>query len=452
MRFNILVKLTGLLSLASVAICQQMTYYGENGTRPSTSYPPSCGIKGVNLSTDYYVALNAPQYDPTIVDNNPNKATVCNKCVKIHRNNKWVVGIIIDKCPGCSKYDLDVSPTIFKTLEDLGQGRVTISWEYTDCSLLGKSGTGSSSSPQEEPKKTTTRITTTVKRTTTKERVTVKPTTIAKPTPQVVPVSQKPVPTTTKASVTSVDVSKNTPVVVPVNSAPVVPSVAAPVATPVATPVTASVNDAPVDAPVVVPVNPVDSTSRDTPVNSAPVAPNKQTPVSTTKTTPANNNVIKDNNEKEGGSNLVVPLTGAFIITGAAGLGLLYYNRDSNSVNNLKEKFPEAFNNIKRSISRGSTHLRRSLSNSGLALKRSLSKKDQYESSGLNIRTKKEYRASLDAHYPVQLSDTPMNELYQNVTSNGYSQIEDSEPNYNLKHFDSSNGDNDMKIDFHDSN
>jgi len=59
MRFNTVVKLTSLLSLASVAYCggSKMTYYGLNNNRPSVAAPPSCGIDGVDLKTDYYIAL-----------------------------------------------------------------------------------------------------------------------------------------------------------------------------------------------------------------------------------------------------------------------------------------------------------------------------------------------------------------------------------------------------------
>ncbi|ORX56531.1 hypothetical protein BCR36DRAFT_409728 [Piromyces finnis] len=436
MRFDKLVKITSFLSIAGVAYCnKKMTYYGLNNNRPSLSAIPSCGIDGVDLKTDYYLALNKEQYEPSQVkSDNPNTASVCNKCVKVTYKDKWVVGRIIDKCPGCPYGGLDASPTLFKTLEELSVGVIYMNWEYTDCSQLGKSGTCSngkcttSSTSSEEPKKNTTKktttrkTTTTIKKTTTTEKTIVKTTKIISNRPSIITsINSKTVPITTKIllSSTSIPTPINT-----FNNTSIISPVITPVVTSVATPLS----------------------NKSNPINSSTISatPNK----STTKDFEPIVNSVVDN--EEGGSNYALPITGALVVTGAAGIGLLYAKRNSNNINNLKEKFPEAFSNIKRSISRGSTHLRRSLSNSSLALKRSLSKKNNQ--SGPHIRTKKEYRESLDAHYPIQLFDPPMSQVYQPPSNNnGYSGIENSEPTYHLQHFKSNDNDDNMRIDFHDS-
>ncbi|OUM58140.1 carbohydrate-binding module family 18 protein [Piromyces sp. E2] len=168
MRFNTLLKLSSFLSLASVAYSfnGRMTYYGDGYDRPSVSAIPACGIDGVDLKTEYFIALNEEQYNDSLIKyNNPNTATVCNRCVKVTYKNKWVVGKIIDKCPStsCKHGALDLSPTLFKTLENLNTGVIYADWEYTDCSNLGRSGTGSDSgsgsgsgSGSSKPTRTTT--------------------------------------------------------------------------------------------------------------------------------------------------------------------------------------------------------------------------------------------------------------------------------------------------------
>ncbi|OUM66902.1 hypothetical protein PIROE2DRAFT_5761 [Piromyces sp. E2] len=145
MRFNTLFKLSSLLSLASVAYSYsgRMTYYGDDEyDRPSVDAVPACGVEGVDLETDYFIALNENQYKDSLTkSNNIHSADVCNRCVKITYNNKWAVGKIIDMCPrGTCKYGaLDLSPALFEKLENLDRGVIYADWEYTDCSNLGES-------------------------------------------------------------------------------------------------------------------------------------------------------------------------------------------------------------------------------------------------------------------------------------------------------------------------
>ncbi|OUM57139.1 carbohydrate-binding module family 18 protein [Piromyces sp. E2] len=162
MRFNTLLKLSSFLSLANVAYSYsgRMTYYGNSYDRPSINAIPACGIDGVDLETDYFIALNENQYNDSLTNRyNPNSATVCNRCIKVTYKNRWVVGRIIDKCPSgsCKFGSLDLSPTIFETLENLDTGVIYADWEYTDCSYLGQSGRGDGPGLSSGSYRTTTR-------------------------------------------------------------------------------------------------------------------------------------------------------------------------------------------------------------------------------------------------------------------------------------------------------
>jgi len=145
MRLNSLLKLTSFLSLAGLVNCggYKMSFYGETpNDRPSETAIPACGIDGVDLKTDYFIAMNHEEYDETKTNPaNPNTATICNKCIKIMYEDKWVVGRVVDRCPACPNKGLDVSPKIFNVFAHEDVGILYMDWEYADCSLLGKRGT-----------------------------------------------------------------------------------------------------------------------------------------------------------------------------------------------------------------------------------------------------------------------------------------------------------------------
>jgi len=423
MRFNTLFKLSSLLTFAGFAYGSgyRMSFYGVNGNRPSDSAVPACGTDS-HYNTDYYIALNQEQYTASQrKSDNPNTASVCDRCVKISYKNDWVVGRIVDSCPGCPYKGLDVSPTIFEVFADRDVGILYMDWEYTDCSLLGKSSKSGGSSGSSSNKKTTraTRKTTTktVKKTT---KSVVKPTNI---------------PSTKAVSKTLPSKSIQTLKTLPTNvNLPKLGGIV----------VNATNNTAGNINPNGVKQVPLNNAATKVVTPATKETKNVATSKSNTETV---ENVITENNEDDE-TNYVLPITGALAVTGAAGIALVYVKRDSKNVAALKEKFPEAFTNIKRSISRGSTVVKRSLSQSGKALKRSLSKKGDISATGASgpqIRTKKEYRDSLDAHYPlqpVQLYDPPV----QNA-SNGYTNV----PQYNIQYYNTNEDDGNLRVDFHDT-
>jgi len=465
MRFNSIFNLSSLLAFTGLAYGSgyRMSFYGLNGNRPSDSAIPACGTD-VHYDTDYYIALNQEQYTASQVkSNNPNTATVCDKCVKISYQGKWVVGRIVDSCPGCPYKGLDVSPTIFEVFADRDVGILYMDWEFTDCSLLGKSGSGGSSSSsksssgdsdssdrsdksesdkKESSKKTTRETTTYVNkkntRTTSSKHYTVITTKVSHTTH-----------TTSKSIPTSENQQTNVPKLdnIIVNST------------------TNSTTTAGVAGSKINKTNTINNTNQnqsqnqdqnqDQNQNKNQVPVKKEDASNNSKSQPTVVEQSFSENKEEDGPSYALPITGALAVTGAAGIALVYVKRDSKNVNALKEKFPEAFSNIKRSISRGSTAVKRSLSQSGRAIKRSLSMSGNDNSNkvqsnlGPRIRTKKEYRASLDAHYPlqgVQLYDPPVPSA-----THDYYYI----PQYNTAHYNNTTNNNEddsnLRIDFIDS-
>jgi expansin len=92
----------------------EATYYDANGT----------GACGFPASTDFMVAaINDEQYSQ---EN-------CGKCISVTGPRGTVVVRIVDKCPGCSFGDVDLSQTAFGKIARLSDGRITIEWHFVAC-------------------------------------------------------------------------------------------------------------------------------------------------------------------------------------------------------------------------------------------------------------------------------------------------------------------------------
>lgn len=77
------------------------------------------------------VALNAEQFDPHTPNGNPNKNTLCNQKIQVTGpNGNSIILTINDRCPGCAKSSLDLTPTAFNMLADPSKGVVPIKWSY----------------------------------------------------------------------------------------------------------------------------------------------------------------------------------------------------------------------------------------------------------------------------------------------------------------------------------
>lgn len=53
------------------------------------------------------------------------------------RKGSTVIVKIVDKCPGCKRGDLDLSTKSFKSIAELQEGRVPITWETVPCDVKG---------------------------------------------------------------------------------------------------------------------------------------------------------------------------------------------------------------------------------------------------------------------------------------------------------------------------
>ncbi|RIA86189.1 expansin module family protein [Glomus cerebriforme] len=64
----------------------------------------------------------------------------CYQCLKITnpRNNRSVTVKIIDKCVGCAKNQVDLTPSAFKQIADLDLGIVNIKWTPVSCPPKGR--------------------------------------------------------------------------------------------------------------------------------------------------------------------------------------------------------------------------------------------------------------------------------------------------------------------------
>ena len=134
--------LVSLLLHLAKAYTGDMTYY-ETGTslptntihHPTPRAPPlptlthpglgSCGY--TNSDSDAIVALSTE-----IMANGPNPNTnpKCGTSINIYNpaTGKTHSATIVDTCEGCSTYDIDVSPSVFKAVDPngLGDGRIVV--------------------------------------------------------------------------------------------------------------------------------------------------------------------------------------------------------------------------------------------------------------------------------------------------------------------------------------
>lgn len=99
-----------------------------SGSGQGTYYDPSVGVGAcgfTNQSTDLIAALNSIDYG---IYPNPNLAPCCSQCITVTGPKGSVAVTIVDKCPNCSRGDIDLSPSAFAKIADISKGRVPITW------------------------------------------------------------------------------------------------------------------------------------------------------------------------------------------------------------------------------------------------------------------------------------------------------------------------------------
>ncbi len=94
------------------------TFYGADGSG-NCSFPPSPD----NLMV---AAMNEADYLGS---------QACGACVAVDGPLGSVTVRIVDRCPGCAPGDIDLSESAFAMIADPVDGRVPITWQYTDCGL-----------------------------------------------------------------------------------------------------------------------------------------------------------------------------------------------------------------------------------------------------------------------------------------------------------------------------
>ena len=98
----------------------EATYYAADGSG-NCSFDPS--------PQDLLVAaINDADYQGSLA---------CGACALVDGPDGTVVVRIVDRCPECSRGDLDLSSEAFSRIAELARGRVPISWRYVACEVDG---------------------------------------------------------------------------------------------------------------------------------------------------------------------------------------------------------------------------------------------------------------------------------------------------------------------------
>lgn len=92
-------------------------------------------MSGFSLSSTNYAAINSEQWS--------NLAN-CGRCAEVScadsrcaDQSTSVVVQILDQCPECSYGDLDLSPSVFKTITGSSPARYSVKWKFVDCPISG---------------------------------------------------------------------------------------------------------------------------------------------------------------------------------------------------------------------------------------------------------------------------------------------------------------------------
>ncbi|KAE8987166.1 hypothetical protein PF011_g19682 [Phytophthora fragariae] len=128
-----------LLTLsATVAAITSAEYFQGDGTAYTLSQVSSgnCNLMSANsIAPVNYAALNNEQW------NNLGNCGRCAQvsCIDSRCTNPTASAIvqIVDRCPECKYGDLDLSPTVFKTITGSDPSRLKIRWQFVDCPSPG---------------------------------------------------------------------------------------------------------------------------------------------------------------------------------------------------------------------------------------------------------------------------------------------------------------------------
>lgn len=121
-----------VLGLASSAWCNtgKMTFnfdwQGKLG---------SCRLAKAKTDHFYNAALSKSFMKPASENAKPEKHELCNpdRCIEVTGRLGKVVLKISDTCIGCAENDIKVADTAAAMLDDVGRGKVKVSWRFVNC-------------------------------------------------------------------------------------------------------------------------------------------------------------------------------------------------------------------------------------------------------------------------------------------------------------------------------
>lgn len=104
-----------------------VTYHGD-----ATFYSPSLGSCGRQSGNqDMIVAVSHTIYDSFWAGANPNSNPICGKHIRATYGSNSIDVVVVDRCTGCSHFDLDFSPGAFAKLGSPDQGRLHgMQWQF----------------------------------------------------------------------------------------------------------------------------------------------------------------------------------------------------------------------------------------------------------------------------------------------------------------------------------
>ncbi|TRM63961.1 RlpA-like double-psi beta-barrel-protein domain-containing protein-containing protein [Schizophyllum amplum] len=114
-------------ALASSVIATTGSHAGK-----ATYYDVGLGACGIVSSADQMVvAVPDTMYSgyPGATAN-PNLNPICGQQIRAYYGDKSVDVTVVDRCGGCTGFDLDFSRSAFAQLSDLGPGHVQITWDW----------------------------------------------------------------------------------------------------------------------------------------------------------------------------------------------------------------------------------------------------------------------------------------------------------------------------------
>ncbi|KAL4086075.1 hypothetical protein PRIC1_014697 [Phytophthora ramorum] len=135
-------KLPSIIAILAAASTLAHTNADEYFTGDGTAYSlgdtssGNCNMmSALSFATTDYAALNNEQWDG--LQN-------CGRCAEVScadsrcsDQSKSVVVQLLDRCPECKHGDLDLSPSVFKTLTGSDPSRYTVKWKFVDCPVPG---------------------------------------------------------------------------------------------------------------------------------------------------------------------------------------------------------------------------------------------------------------------------------------------------------------------------